>query len=68
MTRKDYVKFAAMLKAMHITCDRDIKNGHTPDNPNIIVSCIEYRIADILETDNPNFDRERFLTACGVES
>ena len=25
-------------------------------------------LADALELDNPRFDRERFLTACGVQS
>jgi len=25
-------------------------------------------IADALATDNPRFDRERFLVACGVQS
>jgi hypothetical protein len=23
-------------------------------------------LADYFETENPNFDRERFLTACGI--
>ena len=37
-----------------------------------IVSCVEVRrfahaLADYFEQDNPRFDRERFLEACGVE-
>jgi hypothetical protein len=63
MTRKDYVKFAAMLKEERV-----------PDNGPIgyaklrMLDQIADKTADIFEADNPNFDRARFLTACGVES
>ena len=73
MTRKDYVRFAAMLKDMHIKCNQDNANG-IETNPNIIVSCIEYRIADIFQSENSKFMRSKFLEACrptwidGVES
>lgn len=29
-------------------------------------SCIAEDLADYFEDDNPNFDRDRFLTTCGV--
>ena len=64
MTRKDYVRFAAMLKDQLIACDtlrmRGVKR-------NRIISVIN-ATADIFAADNPRFDRSRFLKACGVES
>ena len=61
MTRKDYVKFAAMLKAkrsfaIQQTLTHNLWQDHVNDT------------ADIFADDNPNFDRARFLAACGVES
>ena len=58
MTRKDYVKFAEMLKAQQ----------HTPGKDRLQISRIIHATVDIFAADNPNFDRDRFLTACGVES
>ena len=57
MTRKDYVKFATMLKNQRI-----IHNGDKETIYNIA-----YAMAYIFATDNPAFDRSRFLKACGVE-
>jgi len=57
MTRKDYVKFAAMFKNQKAYG----VNAQAADS-------IALRMAVILAEDNPNFDRDRFLTACGVES
>ena len=62
MTRKDYVRFAAMLKSENVMSVRhDWTRTHTID------SVIE-STADIFAADNPNFNRARFLKACGVES
>ena len=60
MTRKDYVKFAEMFRGMFTNCINDI------ERITIIEACEQ--TSDIFSADNPNFDRERFLTACGVES
>ena len=60
MTRKDYVKFAAMLKG------RMIRTNHSSEL--LTIHLLRDEIADLFETDNPNFDRSRFLIACGVES
>ena len=59
MTRKDYVRFAAMLKVM-----RAMNRKHSTVTPTTMC----YPIADIFAADNPRFDRVRFLKACGVES
>ena len=61
MTRKNYVKFAAMLKRLY-ELDAEKTNLDW-----FIVSFMD-EFANILQDDNPNFDRERFLTECGVES
>lgn len=57
MTRKDYEKIAAVIKGMpdHAATLRAQK-----------ASCAS-SFADMLAADNPRFDRERFLKACGLE-
>ena len=58
MTKKDYMKFAEMLKNQRII--------HGGDK--LTLKQVSYGIAYIFAADNPNFDRSRFLIACGVES
>ena len=60
MTRKDYIRFAAMLKDMLIDCSSNASKAA------IVETC--RRSANIFSADNANFDRARFLKACGVES
>lgn len=63
MSRKDYVAFAAVLKS-HI--DLHARN-ESPSS----VQALEWLAGDMagtLATDNPRFDRARFLKACGVRS
>ena len=53
MTRKDYVMIAEVIAtSWHSSAEtkRDLAQN----------------MADALETDNPRFDRDRFLKACGV--
>jgi hypothetical protein len=54
MTRKDYVLIAETINAL---ASEKYANMH------IVASAL----ADALAGDNPNFDRERFITACGVK-
>ena len=69
MTRKDYIRFAAMLKGIGnssqmmnnsyyglISFDRDQLNY------------LAAKHADIFEADNPRFDRKRFMRACGIDT
>ena len=53
MTRKDYVMLANVIKAQR-----------KPHNDTETINEIALNLADVLEDDNPNFDRVRFLWAC----
>jgi hypothetical protein len=52
MTRKDYIKIAAAIE--------DVDTTHHEK------WVFSNALADILKEDNPAFDRERFLAACGL--
>lgn len=55
MTKKDYILLAGVLK--------DAKQGHQAGLP--AIQEIASVLAVKLREDNPLFDRERFLAACG---
>jgi hypothetical protein len=55
MTRKDYQLIASVLK-----------NFATEDRPVDDRDDLAYNLADALASDNPRFDRDRFLVAAGV--
>lgn len=60
MTRKDYTLIAtAISKAFAY----DAPHPESED----AVRATANRIADALQWDNPNFDEDRFLDACGVD-
>lgn len=66
MSRKDYEKFARMIrseveaiKAWKSPEVRDEALNHLSDTANLC--------ARVFKEDNPSFDKLRFLTACGVE-
>lgn len=55
MTRKDYIKFAAMLN--------EARHRYLPQNSEIPTRVLDYisdELADILAADNARFDRDRF--------
>lgn len=55
MTRKDYVLIAsALLEARNITKEQGV------------IDWISDAIANRIEDENPRFDREKFLRACGI--
>lgn len=56
MTKKDFELIA-----------RDIKNGEYIGNAFESRNQIAKRLASSLAKTNPRFNREKFLTACGVE-
>jgi len=53
MTRKDYIKIAKILKTTDLA---------GPNRASLAVS-----FASVCKEDNPRFDIERFLKACGVK-
>ena len=59
MTKKHYIAIASDLKTTR-------KNIHSRDY--YIVDAICYALADTFATDNPRFNRTRFLQACGIET
>lgn len=61
MTKKDYELIARALKSTHQTVNVPTRVAQQWAND----VCA---IADALAQDNPRFDRERFLAACGVAS
>lgn len=64
MTKKDYELIAA-------TIHDQIKAWDNPVFPQERVLGIEIladALADRLELDNPKFDRQKFLTACGIKT
>ena len=54
LTKKDYELIAGVLKLADAECWTD----H--------IELIAEEMADSLEQDNPKFDRNKFLTACGI--
>ena len=55
MTKKHYVAIAEIIKSEAMATPY----GYRAD--------IAGKLADYFKQDNPKFDRERFLTACGIE-
>ena len=62
MTRKDYVKIAQVF-ALHMQVAIEIGPGDQQDT----IEDLAGDMAHMLHRDNPRFDRDKFLTACGVK-
>lgn len=61
MTRKDYVLIANILKRVG-----DI-DGRTIQPASWTIYTVARELSVVLLADNPNFDQEKFLKACGVK-
>jgi hypothetical protein len=67
MTRKDYILIAEALKSVD-------PQPTTPGDDRVCRrtyqgwSCACIAVCNALANDNPRFDRDRFLKACGVAS
>lgn len=59
LSRKYYTKIAAVLS--------EEREWATSPQKDEIMRDVAISLADYFVTDNPNFDRERFLTACGAD-
>lgn len=62
MTKKDYELIASAIKQQWVATVKACGKGER----SIQVHHTASRIADALAQDNPSFDRNRFLAACGV--
>jgi hypothetical protein len=61
MTRKDYQLIAEVIANLNA-------DFNTDGEDTVSLSLVAKELAEALETDNPRFDRNRFLVACGVTS
>lgn len=64
MTRKNYIAIAEAINVSLFTIDCDDMPMSEAHNLGITVAA--RNIADVMQADNPRFDRDRFLKACGV--
>ena len=66
MHKKEYIKFAKLLKGK-----KPINNPVNGDIANNIARSqwkqIVYAISDLFESDNAQFDRAKFLSACELD-
>ena len=62
MTRKDYVLIADTIKGS-INYEQNFNNNQEKADG---IKALAITLASTLEADNPRFDRDRFLVACGV--
>lgn len=71
MTRKDYVAIARAINVAAAACVK-AGSGYTTQTQNVAASgacrITAEAIAEHCASDNPRFDRVRFLKACGVQS
>lgn len=65
MTRKDYNAIADILRTEREGWQR-VSDGVASAVGNAAVGTVALRFADYAQTDNPRFDRDRFLIAAGV--
>ena len=62
MTKRDYVKFAQMIRFAHMRYD-----GPREDIAKEMIRHFKVEIADIFAADNPRFNREKFFKACEAQ-
>jgi len=65
LTKKDFMMIATTIASHHDTieaCDGDFYEGGRYDAANNIA----WKLADYFATQNPRFDRSRFMKACGL--
>ena len=66
MTRKDYIKFADMIRCRH---DEIVEVWYVKHSDIYLrkyeeLDAMAREMAKIFAEDNPRFDRDRFMTAC----
>jgi hypothetical protein len=66
VTRKDYVLIASAVERVALDAREIMKGLPIGDVWDHAVIAVATELADALAADNPRFERERFLKACGV--
>jgi len=61
MTRKDYIALAAMIKSNH-----DVKVINANNFRFVLKSDFINDLTAYLQKDNPRFNRNKFIAACGI--
>lgn len=59
------IHFRAIAKIIEDTTDEEVSIGVT--NPKIDKRHFVSKLADYFEQDNPRFDRDKFMVACGLD-
>lgn len=69
MTRKDYIRAAAIVKNKRTEArdfSRVIGGGQRQHEENVAIE-LENAFVELFQGDNPRFNRNKFLDACGSE-
>ena len=71
MTKKDYEKIASVLLYNRNQCGLPDRANNESDKNTIAgylvaLNDVAYMMADKMQQDNPRFDRDCFLKACGI--
>lgn len=61
MTKKNFEAIARILKANQVELHSDFDRGYIAG-----VEGIAHELADHFAVENPRFNRDQFLTACGI--
>ena len=65
MTRKDYIKIAEVLRELPKWRNEPLDSWGKPYDA-VRYDFVVLRMADMLERDNPRFNRSKFLKACNL--
>lgn len=64
MSRKHFESLAAAVK----NSSEHLKGANHPEVVAATLSLVAHQVADACQQHNSNFDRSRFLAACGINS
>jgi hypothetical protein len=61
MTRKDYEAIASILRDQRDALESYDRNSYSTIKAIATLGCVEDNLIRLFESDNPRFDRERFI-------
>lgn len=68
MSKKDYQLIAAAIGRCYMVQGIGKKSAHDRETGQRAVKLVAIDLAASLAADNPSFDRDRFMQACGVQA